>query len=62
MFLVVMELSVYFLHFCEFLKIMILLMILKIMTLIMMISIQEIVPFVECVVINRDLAKPIYVR
>ena len=49
-----MEFSVYSLHFCEFLKIMILLMMLKIMILIMMISILEIIPFLECVVCHKS--------
>ena len=52
LFLVVMDFSVYSLHFCELLKIMILLMILKI--IIMIIMVLEIEPFLECVVCRKS--------
>ena len=54
LFLVVMDFSVYSLHFCELLKIMILLTILKIIILIMIIMVLEIESFLECVVCRKS--------
>ena len=54
LFLVVMDFSVYSLHFCELLKITILLTILNIIILIMIIMVLEIEPFLECVVCRKS--------
>ena len=48
-----MDFSVYSLHFCELLKIMILLTILKIIIL-MIVMVLEIEPFLECVVCRKS--------